>query len=299
MVPFVSIIIPYFKAKDTIVRAIESVLKQTDPDWELLVVDDGSNDGLGEVMLEIDNSKVKLYQKENSGPSDSRNYGVEMSSGRFLSFLDSDDWLAPNWLERFKVEYLKAPFEVAYCFGALIDEITKEKVEWRTLPKFQIQGQLQALNNLVGTFMVSRELFELSGKFDSNLRYSENMDLALRILDTKPFIVKSYIADVLVFFGNTTNPKSRNSKYGRKLLLKDLGYFQRKNSKLLNDNPDFLRNIIRRQLVSATVCFDVSAYFKKLIELFSYSLKDGVIYLLLLFFFPLNYLRLKGLGFRK
>jgi glycosyltransferase involved in cell wall biosynthesis len=296
--PFISIIIPYYHSLNTIIRTIQSVLNQSDGDFEVLVIDDGSDDGLDNLMLLFNDERLRFYRKANSGPCDTRNFGVEKSKGQFLAFLDSDDWLAPDWLDRFKVIYEKETYEVAYCFGILIDEETQEKVEWNNFQYINLNGKTFKFNNLVGTFVISRSLFDKSGKFDPNLRYGENMDLAIRILSHIPSPKQAFILESLIYFGNSTNLRIRNSKYGRTLMLRDLRYFQIKNQNFLKHNPKFLKSLIRRQLLSATICLDFKSYMVLLKELFVLSIKDGIVYSLLLLAFPINYFRLKRLGFR-
>lgn len=297
--PFVSIIIPYYKNTDTISRAIESVYKQTISDWELIIVDDGSKDGLDRLLKKYSRENLTFIQKNNTGPSDSRNVGVAASSGSYLAFLDSDDWLAPDWLEQFKRIHEESEFEIAYCFGALIDENTHQREDWKKFASMNIEGEPVKFNNLVGTFLVERILFEKAGGFDPQLRYSENMDIAIRMMQKGNPEKRIYLDKVLVFFGNTLDPRKRNEKYARSLMLKDLGYFQEKHLQMLRENPSFLRAIIRRQLVSATVCWNWKRYLRKLRELYSYSLRDGAKYTLLLFLLPINRIRLISLGFRK
>lgn len=297
--PFVSIIIPYFKDINSISRAVKSVFDQTDKSWELIVVDDGSNDELENVLKSFDSEKISLIRKSNSGPSDSRNVGAKVASGIFLAFLDSDDWLDPYWLETFKSQYKTKQFDIAFCFGAIVDEGSGKREDWKKFAKLNIQGEEVRFNNLAGTFLVRPSIFEYAGAFDPNLRYSENMDLTIRMIKIVPFSERTYLEEVLVFFGNSLEQKKRNEKYGRSLLLKDLGYFQNKHRRVLLENIDFLRAIIRRQLVSATVCWSWGKYLFKLKELYTISVKDGLKYTVLFFLLPLNRIRLLSLGFRK
>lgn len=298
-VPFVSIIIPYYKNTGTISRAVESVLNQNDLDWELIIVDDGSNDELESILEQYRRDNLILIQKNNTGPSDSRNIGASAASGDYLAFLDSDDWFDSNWLAQFKQEYQKKGFDIAYCFGALIDENTKERDDWKKFVELTINGNRVKFNNLVGTFLVSKTLFAKAGGFDPALRYSENMDLGIRMVQNTTKDKGRYLDQVLVFFGNTMDPVKRNKKYTRSLLLKDLDYFQQKHLQILKENQSFLRAIIRRQLVSATVCGNWKKYLSKLKEIYAFSTKDGVKYTLLLFVLPINRLRLRAVGFRK
>jgi glycosyltransferase involved in cell wall biosynthesis len=97
----VSVIIPAYNAEHTIVRAVDSVLKQKDVEAEALVIDDCSLDGTARVIEEHyrGNNRVKLLSTSaNSGPSSARNVGIAQASGEWLALLDADDWFVDNRL---------------------------------------------------------------------------------------------------------------------------------------------------------------------------------------------------------
>ena len=94
-----SIIIPLYNKADTIRSTIESILWQNAMDYEIIVVDDGSTDNGVDIVRSIDNEKITLYQKENTGVSATRNYGVARANGDWVLFLDADDRLLPDALE--------------------------------------------------------------------------------------------------------------------------------------------------------------------------------------------------------
>lgn len=96
--PLVSIIIPIYNAEKTIERCINSILNQTYKDFELLLLDDGSTDTSGLICDSFaeNDIRIKVFHKENSGVSDTRNQGIAMAVGEYLQFVDSDDWLAPD-----------------------------------------------------------------------------------------------------------------------------------------------------------------------------------------------------------
>ena len=96
--PTVSIIVPVYNAAQTLRRCVDSVLKQEYPDFELLLVDDGSRDGSEAIWDEYasQNELVRVIQKKNGGVSAARNDALDRARGIFLQFLDSDDWLAPE-----------------------------------------------------------------------------------------------------------------------------------------------------------------------------------------------------------
>lgn len=99
--PAVSIVMPSFNSSNFIAEAIESVIAQSFPDWELIVVDDASKDGTAELVKERygHESRVSVHElKVNQGAAVARNTAIEAARGRFVAFLDSDDLWAPNKL---------------------------------------------------------------------------------------------------------------------------------------------------------------------------------------------------------
>ncbi len=99
--PLVSVLMPTYNRRDTIERAIDSVINQTFSDWELIVVDDGSTDDSAEFVLQryAHEPRVKLIRQENQGFPGARNTGLRASAGKYIAFLDSDDEYLPHHLE--------------------------------------------------------------------------------------------------------------------------------------------------------------------------------------------------------
>lgn len=97
----ISIIIPLYNSEEYIAPCLESVLKQSYDDYEVLVIDDGSKDASADIVAEYSksNSKIKLFSQSNSGVSAARKKGVEFAQGEWIMFLDSDDILLHNALE--------------------------------------------------------------------------------------------------------------------------------------------------------------------------------------------------------
>ncbi|MDD7527282.1 MAG: glycosyltransferase family 2 protein [Bacteroidaceae bacterium] len=98
--PLVSIVMPAFNAEKTIVRAIDSVLKQTYSNIELLIINDGSTDNTSEIVSKYRDSRVTLINQGNKGLSGARNTGLENIKGEYVTFLDSDDWCEADFVER-------------------------------------------------------------------------------------------------------------------------------------------------------------------------------------------------------
>lgn len=97
----VSVIIPAHGVEKYIEKSIKSVINQTFPDFELIIVIDGSKDKSEELARNFErlDERVKVYNKPNGGSSDARNFGIDKAIGEFIYFLDADDWIEPKLLE--------------------------------------------------------------------------------------------------------------------------------------------------------------------------------------------------------
>jgi glycosyltransferase involved in cell wall biosynthesis len=93
-----SVIVPVYNAKEYLHRCIDSILGQTYSNFELMLIDDGSTDGSLKICEEYAtrDSRVKVFHEKNSGPSSARNIGLRNVSGKYLAFVDADDWLEPD-----------------------------------------------------------------------------------------------------------------------------------------------------------------------------------------------------------
>lgn len=97
--PKVSVIIPTYNREDIIGETIKSVLNQTEQDFEVIVVDDGSKDDTSWVVKSIQDGRIGYYYKENEGTPSARNYGLSKAAGQYVAFLDHDDLWPVNFLE--------------------------------------------------------------------------------------------------------------------------------------------------------------------------------------------------------
>jgi glycosyltransferase involved in cell wall biosynthesis len=96
--PFFSVVIPAYNRARVLPGAIDSVLRQTDQDFEIIVVDDGSTDNPKAVVDDFHDPRVRYERKENGGGGSARNRGIDLARGRFVAFLDSDDEFLPHHL---------------------------------------------------------------------------------------------------------------------------------------------------------------------------------------------------------
>ncbi len=100
--PKVSIVVPVYNVKDYLEKCVDSILSQTQRDFELLLIDDGSKDGSGELCdaLSEKDSRIRVIHQENRGLGGARNTGIEAASGQWLLLVDSDDWIEPDTLRK-------------------------------------------------------------------------------------------------------------------------------------------------------------------------------------------------------
>ena len=120
----ISFIIPAYNAGKTIGRAINSIInqEQTSIDYEVIVVDDGSDDDLREKVEEFRNDKrIKYFYKENTGVSDTRNYGVNQAIGEYIIFVDSDDYISKTLLKDIE-SYIKQGIDLVKWRPVFVDE---------------------------------------------------------------------------------------------------------------------------------------------------------------------------------
>ena len=97
----ISVIIPVYKVEEYLENCIQSVIKQTVSDLEIILVDDGSPDQCPEIcdLWADKDSRIKVIHKENGGLSDARNAGMKVATGEYVSFIDSDDYISLDFYE--------------------------------------------------------------------------------------------------------------------------------------------------------------------------------------------------------
>ena len=120
----ISIIIPIYKVEKFLDRCVESVVNQTYSNLEIILVDDGSPDNcpyMCDIWAQKD-SRIKVIHKLNGGLSDARNKGLRISTGKFVGFVDSDDWIAPEMYERLFQSIIKEKSDIAACSVKMIWE---------------------------------------------------------------------------------------------------------------------------------------------------------------------------------
>ena len=113
--PLISLIVPVYNAEARLPRCIASALIQTYPNYEIILVDDGSIDGSGKYCDDIEriDKRVRTIHKANGGSSEARNVGIEAAKGEFVAFLDADDYVSSNYLEMLYADLVDTDSDIA------------------------------------------------------------------------------------------------------------------------------------------------------------------------------------------
>lgn len=186
--PLVSVIIPTYNRIRTLPVSINSVLNQTYQNLEVIVMDDGSEDGTEEYVKSIADKRVRYVKsKYNMGPSAARNRGAELARGEYIAFQDSDDEWLPDKLEK-QMERMLSDQELSlvYCeFGLYREGKLLMQIPSRNVPYEQKCGDLFSyllLYPLISTqtIVVKREAFLSEKGFDETLKSYEDFEFTLR-----------------------------------------------------------------------------------------------------------------------
>jgi glycosyltransferase involved in cell wall biosynthesis len=185
--PLVSTIIPTFNRREEIVYAVRSVLAQTYPAIEIIVVDDGSIDSTAEMVERWWGDRVRILRKPNGGVASARNVGLAVARGEYFAFLDSDD----EWLPT-KIETQVAFLAARPAFGMVVtdvEEIDEMRVAfgiYRRRPRIKEDGYvlrwvLREPALVPPSALLRRAVYEDVGGFDEGLATAEDLDFHLRV----------------------------------------------------------------------------------------------------------------------
>lgn len=182
---FFSVVIPTYNRAAVIANAINSVLNQSFQDFELIIVDDGSTDDTESIVSRFCNDKISYFKKINSGGSAARNFGIRIARGRYIAFLDSDDWFNENHLEN-AYNYL-IQFSDLRCYYTAV-EVSRKDVKRFLKPSHPIlEGQhmseyIMCHKGFVPTItlVVPNDLAK-SVLYDENLSNGDDVDFAIRL----------------------------------------------------------------------------------------------------------------------
>jgi glycosyltransferase involved in cell wall biosynthesis len=209
--PTVSVVIPAYNAEATIVETLASLFAQSFPDFEALVVDDGSSDRTAEVAAGTGDARVRVISIANGGVARARNRAVAEAQGEMIAFLDADDLWDPRKLE-LQVAALEREPQAGWCVtgGVRIDGSSREIAPLPLLAPADVCMTLLLHSMTVGHLssgMVRKPLLEQVGGFDARFSQCADWDLWLRLSVAAPVAV---VADKLLLYRTTEGNMSSN-----------------------------------------------------------------------------------------
>ncbi|MBD2344456.1 glycosyltransferase [Anabaena subtropica] len=195
--PMISVIIPAYNCEKTIKETIDSVLRQSFTNFELIVINDGSQDGTLDIVSQIQDSRIKIFSFENAGGNVSRNRGLNLAVGKFISFLDADDIWMPNKLEsQLEALHENPDFHVAYSWTDYIDEDGKFLISGRRVTLNGDVYQKLFINNFLengSNPLIRKEALIALGGFDESLKAAQDWDMWLRLADKYSFVAVPFV----------------------------------------------------------------------------------------------------------
>ena len=188
-----SIIVPVYNLAPYIKKCVQSIIEQTYKEWELLLIDDGSIDGSGVLCDELAcmDSRITVFHLENGGVSRARNYGLKKAKGKYVAFVDGDDWIEPDMYAKM-IEPMEAGMDITFCrfvreyqdrtvvhFENNLETLAKAPYDFsQIIYEYEMKEMdRQTLSNTVfGS--VCRSLFKKKVIDKENLHFPENVKIA-------------------------------------------------------------------------------------------------------------------------
>ncbi len=253
--PSVSVIIPTYNRASLVARAIRSVQVQTYEDWEVIVVDDASNDDTEQVVRSIEDARVRYVRHEtNRGGGAARNTGVRASCSQYIAFLDSDDVWFPKKL-KLQVRMMSdtsSSVSVVYCKHIIKNESESSTRRPESLQMYRGDVRAELFSGwcpaTTSAFLVDKSTLKEVGLFDTNLPSFQDYDLWLKI--SKKYLFE-YVDDYLLkrsieYEGQiTSNFEAR--KRGLEILLKKWKKEIEKEGHSFEDFKSNLESLIRKE----------------------------------------------------
>ncbi|MGB3405551.1 MAG: glycosyltransferase [Microcoleaceae cyanobacterium] len=217
----ISVIIPVYNAQKTIQATIESVLQQTFPDFELIIINDGSTDQTDSILRQYTDSRISIYTNSRQGAAVSRNQGFQQSNGEYIAFLDADDlWTVDKLESQLKALKDHPEMTVSYSWTDYIDEAGNKLYSGSYLAlNGDIYSKLLVRNFLENGSnpMIKRQALIDIGGFDESLEGGQDWDLYLRLAAKYQFIA---VPTVQIYYRVSSGSISSNLSRQEQQVLK-------------------------------------------------------------------------------
>jgi len=209
----ISIITSVYNNKDYISDALESVLNQSYPNIEYIVIDGASTDGTTKIIKSYGNKITKFISEPDEGIYDGLNKGIHLATGDVIGFLHADDFYLHDHVVEMVVEY----FQEHDCDGVYGDLMYVDKEQTNKIVRYWKSGKFKGVNLKKGwmpphpAFFIKREVYDKFGVFDTDFKISADYDFMLKILSSENFTA-CYLPNVLYVMriGGASNKGIKN-----------------------------------------------------------------------------------------
>ena len=214
-------------------EAIESILNQTYKNYEIIIIDDGSEKSTKEILNTINLDCARVLFQKNKGPAAARNVGIEKAKGDYIVTLDADDTFKDSFIEK-AVDILNnyEEYGMVTCWGTVflnnkkITEIRPSGGDWK-------EALFGTTTCAIGNLMFKRKLWEVVGGYDEHMRngYEDwEFYIACQLKEGKTYVIEDFL------FNYRDKPKSRNKIANKKHKLQLKKYVFKKYKELCNEN---------------------------------------------------------------
>jgi glycosyltransferase involved in cell wall biosynthesis len=247
MTPLISVIIPTYNSAKYLPETLESVLKQTFKDFEIIVVDDGSSDHTPDVIKPY-LDRVKYVQKSNGGPASARNLGLTHAKGEFVAFLDADDiWNSKKLEQQIKIMQSMPEVGIVHTGVQVIDadgqEVLLNHKDRKDSKTYSFMDLFNKNKIATSSVLVRAECFKKVGAFDENpeIISLEDYDLWLRIAaQYKIYFLAEPLLEYRIHNQGISQNIQRSYRAEEKVVLD--------NAKRFNQKFPYIRKILSKRL---------------------------------------------------
>ncbi|WEK55845.1 MAG: glycosyltransferase [Candidatus Cohnella colombiensis] len=209
----ISVIVPVFNAAQFIHACIESVLKQSEDNFELLIVNDGSTDNSEEIILSFSDTRIRYVKQHNQGVAKTRNRAIDMAKGNFIVFQDADDLSVPSRFEILKRHFITESIGLVHSDVLLIDMDNRPVGYYsnRNLEKTRAMRYFFKIGTPIcgGSVMVRREVFR-DVRYDPSLKIGEDNDVLSKITQVWDSI---HVPEPLYLYRRHSFNSARETRY--------------------------------------------------------------------------------------
>ena len=195
----ISVIVPIYNVEKYLIRCLDSIDRQSFQDYEVLLINDGTKDSSGRIAWEycMAHPKFHYYEKENGGLGSARNYGIDRASGEYLVFVDSDDWVESEYLQKLYTASVETDSDIAMCGITRVWENGKKQTFNSGFSKTAVYDNIHDViiktSNVAWNKIYRRELFD-GIRYPERITY-EDMACTPRVMIKAKRI--AYIEDLL------------------------------------------------------------------------------------------------------